>query len=1032
MLSQIKTDDALTNAWWHELQQVQTLPNGVAANPLESIKKAVAHIKATIPDNNIYCIATQTGNQATPHHHWFSTVEGAACFAVHSSLVKHTKGVWYATSAYTNEPEVNRYGNPSRSAKNVVGVKSLWVDLDVAKPIPAEWVDPIRLLNARSDKHEVISQLPADQQEQVREYLKELDKYHSQEEAVQGLVEFIGKTGLKPSRVLSSGRGIHAYWHLTETLTVNTWKQLAEGFKALTIQHGLKADPMRTADPASLMRLPGTWHRKGEPLEVDALVVNEVVYTYDALIATIKEQLRLTNPSVLKNMREKHAPTGAAAALLRPTEFPPANAEIVATKCQQVRFFRQSRGMVDEPTWYLLAGTVGHCVNGEAYFHEWSSGHPDYNYNAAQSKIDQWMERTTGPSSCAAFESKNPTGCASCPFKGKIAFPVQLGEEAAPLIEEFALPPVELAGEDGEVETKRYVPPTQLGSFHRTVNGIQIVDDNLPAPITICDHDIWITRNSHDRQTDSRITNICYRDNHGDLHEYQLKASVLSDQKMLLTWLYDKGLYIKPDHAKNMSSYLQAYINDIAKNQKTISLHSSMGWAVERNIDGREKNVSGFVLGNRLITKNGTVEAGLSPRIRTFSRGYHPEGDRDTWIKATRIFREPGLESRAFTFLAAFGAPLMKFSGFSGAVISLLGDTGVGKTSAAVFGLSVYGDPETAISRKQDTENAKINYMTWAKNLPVCFDEMTHIKSEAISELAYNISAGKPKNKLTSDSSLREVDAEQWHTLTYMTTNASLIQKVKMDKTDPTALMVRILEIDVYHDDRWDRWCESELSEIASGNYGLVGEEYLAYVVKHREEIEASIKAMQNWVKENGSNMGAHRFLNATIACTFVGAQIAKNLGLIDFDLNPVADWAMKAIKDHAIQCLGQKVDPHNVFGTFVAENIGKMVAVKEVNGHVEPASEIPRGVIVARLEVKDQKFYVRKDALERWLSQRQINSGDVVRALMKKGLMLRGIETYNLTKGLYGIPAVRVECYVMDAEALGIQLETPKNESGD
>lgn len=1030
MLAQLKTDDALIAAWWEALQGVKTLPDGKEANAGEIVKKAYDHLINTTPTGNIFCIATQTGHQSAPHHHWFKTAEGAATYAVYESLVKHCKNVWYATAGYTDEPVLNKYGNPSRSTKNVVGVKSLWVDLDVSKPIPLEWVEPIRMMRLRADRDEAINALPLDQQELYREYLKEEEKYHTQQAAIDGLVDFVQKTGLTPSRVISSGRGIHVYWCLEEVLTVNAWKQLAENLKQLTTHHGLKADPMRTADAASLMRLPGTWHRKGDPLEVYTIRSAPLLYKVASIEALIREKLRIVSPSVIRNMKAKHAPTGALAALLRPTEFPPANPEVVATKCQQIRYFRQSRGVVDEPLWYVVGGTLAHCVNGEACFQEWSSGHPQYSPQATAEKMQQWLDRTTGPSSCAAFEDKNPTGCAGCPHKGKIAYPVQLGEEAAPLIESAPIPPCEFATVDGTVADKIYVPPTEIGNYRRTVKGVQIVDDNLPAPITICENDVWITRNSYDQATDSRIINLCYRDFHGELFEHQLKASILADQKSLLNWLYEKGMYINPNNANAMSGYLQAYINDLAKNQKAIRLHSTMGWSAEVDTDGREKRLNGFILGNRLITPNGTVSAAISPKLQGITKYFHSMGNRDKWVSSTRIYREEGLEPHAFCFLAGLAAPLMKFvGGINGVTVSLVGRTGTGKSTTAYHALSMYGRPEDQKLRWGDTQNAIFYWLNAIKNLPVLVDELTNPDPAQVSQFTYDVTNGKQRSRLKSDATMQTTEREPWNLVVIATTNESLLDKVKAEKADAGAAIARVFEYTIDEDDRWSSHVQNSLLDIFANDYGLIGEEYLSYLVKNVDTLKVLVPKMAAWVRENGGNTGQHRHLHALVACALVGGHIAQTLGLIDFHLDNVTKWALNLLREYSGKNKASVINPYEVVGSFLADSNGKIVIVaKAVNGVYTQQFETPRGVIVARLELGESKLYVRKEALDRWMTNRHINHSEVLVELMRKGVLDRGHTHYNLATGVPGLPPLNVSCYTFDSSKLGIKIDEPRS----
>lgn len=66
----------------------------------------------------------------------------------------------------------------------------------------------------------------------------------------------------RPTHVVSSGGGLHYYWGVDEPMPPEQWLVYAKMFKALTKALGLLADPTRTADIASLMRVPGTLNFK--------------------------------------------------------------------------------------------------------------------------------------------------------------------------------------------------------------------------------------------------------------------------------------------------------------------------------------------------------------------------------------------------------------------------------------------------------------------------------------------------------------------------------------------------------------------------------------------------------------------------------------------------------------------------------------------------------------------------------------------------------------------------------------------------
>jgi hypothetical protein len=61
---------------------------------------------------------------------------------------------------------------------------------------------------------------------------------------------------------VNSGYGLHIYWVLCEPLSESEWRKYAKRLAALFAKHGLKVDPSRTKDSASILRPPGTHNWK--------------------------------------------------------------------------------------------------------------------------------------------------------------------------------------------------------------------------------------------------------------------------------------------------------------------------------------------------------------------------------------------------------------------------------------------------------------------------------------------------------------------------------------------------------------------------------------------------------------------------------------------------------------------------------------------------------------------------------------------------------------------------------------------------
>ena len=105
---------------------------------------------------------------------------------------------------------------------------------------------------------------------QLRSFFLDLDcgpskEYTDQHEAITALKVFCADTKIPKPLLINSGRGVHAYWPLSEPVSKEEWLPVAERFKGLCAKHGLKADPVVTADAARVLRVPHTHNHKDDP-----------------------------------------------------------------------------------------------------------------------------------------------------------------------------------------------------------------------------------------------------------------------------------------------------------------------------------------------------------------------------------------------------------------------------------------------------------------------------------------------------------------------------------------------------------------------------------------------------------------------------------------------------------------------------------------------------------------------------------------------------------------------------------------------
>tara|TARA_Y100000385_G_scaffold168636_1_gene174633 strand:+ start:1278 stop:1778 length:501 start_codon:yes stop_codon:yes gene_type:complete len=75
-------------------------------------------------------------------------------------------------------------------------------------------------------------------------------EFASQEEAIKELRKFCTTNSLPNPTMINSGRGVHVYWFLDESVCYEDWFPVAERLKRLCAKQNFLADPAVTSDAA--------------------------------------------------------------------------------------------------------------------------------------------------------------------------------------------------------------------------------------------------------------------------------------------------------------------------------------------------------------------------------------------------------------------------------------------------------------------------------------------------------------------------------------------------------------------------------------------------------------------------------------------------------------------------------------------------------------------------------------------------------------------------------------------------------------
>jgi len=823
-----------------------------------------------------------------------------------------------------------------------------------------------------------------------------------QREGVDSLKRFVEATGLPFPEVTTSGNGLYAHWPLVEEVSERQWKMVATVLKTVVmgVEPKLQGDSSRTSDSSSVLRPPGTHNRKDpqSPKEVRILKQGTPVALTDFATllgaAVRKYGLSVDRPAV---------PRGGT----MPSEFDipstPSDPHEIADKCSQVGHFRDLQGNVPEPVWYAMIGLLRHTVGGREVIHEWSSGHPEYDIDATNDKILQHERSGAGPATCRHLSECSPGICTGCRYANKIRSPIVLGNARPDAL------PVPLDTTGAEI-------PAPPAGFRRSEDGLYCEVDGVWT--RFYPYDMHPVGYGWDATQEKEVSTWRHFLPHSGWQEFATRSSTFVDSREMQKTMADHHISLLGQREANMmQAYTRGYLAELRKHRKMASLYSQMGW--QETQDGPV-----FVLGERIVSQEGITQAGLANAVPVEARAFHTKGDPDQWRSATRVFRHEGMESRAFAFLVGFGSPLMRFTGFEGAMVSLVGLTGVAKTLLSRWTASIYGDHSKLILTPQDTHNSFFSRLGLYNTLPLVIDEITNVDPAVLSSLVYQITQGREKLSLTRERKERK-NVNRWQTLALATCNApGLAEKLISNKADSTAEMSRLFEFWVESNGVITQQLGTYLYRVFSENYGHAGQRYVEHLVQthdtHREKLDALIRR----IRADADTRPEERFWEATVAVVIYGGLLAKQLGLIDFEVMPVYRWAIEQIRKMREQKdeEGMGQDAVTVLSGFIDRHTNNRLVV-DVQGRSNASRLVlttmaPRGPLIMRQETGDGevgKLFISRAAVRRWLTESSMNYNHVKRELEHSRILV-ATRRKSLGAGTEyeGGP---VPCWVIDLE---------------
>lgn len=899
---------------------------------------ALQFLKLMWPTQGLYCLATPftPRGQTKPifAHKVFTTIEAAAAFA---EKKKSTDNIFYCVHSLKKD----RVWNPKkkdqrtgemgayevRTQTNTLAAKAFFFDLDVG---PSEEGKP--------------------------------PKFETREEALSDLKDFCSQTALPKPFIVSSGGGLHVYWIMDDDLTTDEWKPIAQKLKRLAQHYGLKLDPSRTTDNASVLRVAGTFNLKksGEPRPVKTLT--------PPMILTVESFEKLLDDAIIMAGITVSAPTSTALATM--TDFdntskktfdgPPVTIRTLLYNCGQIARVAKLGGNVSEPEWYAALSSVRLVENGAKYIHKISEKHPDYDPAATEAKAQQLEDKGIGPVGCERWHSMHPATCEACPLYQHVKSPLAAARKKPAPAPSAAAQAFSASGQPISTEM---IPPAPFG-YSLNEQGIWATITNAkgePIDKIIYNHNLYPVRRVVNKQlkTEEQVWRV-------ELprvgpREFLVPADALYDKKKLAVILANTGIYPKVDNLGDLADYMVAYIAKLQKLVDAESQHNHLGWTEDQ---------TQFIFPDRMMLPDGTSkQVSLSEGAQVSTKYVKKKGTLEDQVALMNFYDHRSYLPHQFYILCGLAAPLFYMTGHHGVIVNATGKPGASKSTALYTAASFWGQTEMyAINGTNNgaTIKGRNERISTLANMPVCVDEITNMEPKDAVDLAMSVT--QPGHRIRLDTRGIERSGSDGYKATIMlcTANVSLHNLLSNKNVGGTAGSMRVLEIPFVAGLAHTKAQADDYMHALRQHYGHIGEKFMEFVVANRAAVEKRVREVTKAFDAAANIASGERFWSATVACALVAGQIAYRLKLLPFDVQAIENWLLKRQVPHMRGVVRDEyASPMATLADYLEYHSGDILIIQSTqwrNGTmICLAAQIPRGPLVARYDLEKQLMYVSK-----------------------------------------------------------------------
>lgn len=743
----------------------------------------------------------------------------------------------------------NDYLLPVRSQDNVVALKSLFLDID-CKDGP--------------------------------------NGYATQSDAAAALGKFLRESGLpRPTMIVGSGGGMHCHWVMSRALTPAEWKPLALALAEATKALGLKCDTQVTIDSARVLRPPETYNLKQETPRPVRLVGKQLEFDYspEKLKEILSPYLSPEKAAPPLPPRTPLAQPSELAAGVEQNKAPTVSVDKLAEACPFIQDALTSGGKdYANPLWNITTLIATFTEEGRDAAHRMASQHPGYTQQSTDELYDRKErekdQKGLGWPHCRTISGTGAAQCVACPHLAKQKTPFH------PAVAALAGPAPSKANTTKPRDWD--LPAGYIRDAEDKIQKTLVQQDGSTELVPVMNYpmrDPWLQKNPWILN----FTTVSYA---GHAQPVAMPFSETLVAGGIRSVLAKQGLAIRGMQVKLVEDFIVSWIEKLQSMKDVVVNSAPFGWSV------RNGKTEGFIFGGQVWSDGAPKPAAVGDPV--IASSYTPTGDPEPWFEACKLITSQGRPALNAVIASAFAAPLMKFTGREGVMMSIYSSaSGIGKTTSLKVAQAVWGDPIKAMQGLDDTPLSVLNKIGHLRSLPMYWDELkTEDDTRKFVNLMFTMTRGKERSRMSSDVTQRV--SGTWQTILVSASNDSLIDfVVNRTKQSPAGLM-RTFEYEVPGgvDGQIEVAEADQIIGRLNDNYGHVGLEYAKWLGANIRQVEADVVERRKRVELDLKAKQEERYWATCVSVIMQGAHYANQLGFADIDEKALYEFMIQVVEN--------------------------------------------------------------------------------------------------------------------------------------